>query len=187
MGYRPGDAYYREFTLTSPGGALVNADSLPTATANHNGANDATFVLSITNMATGVYKVTGTIPVGYTGGDVVNVVLSATIGGVNTGSVIDAFVLDRTGPFLVNSANAFTFAMVQSSDHISPYTGGNVTGVRSIGGVTEGNVTGSVTQVGTTNRYYFAGAAADFNGTSIEFTFSATGADPVTVSVNTHP
>ncbi len=91
------------------------------------------------------------------------------------------------GPYKINTASGFAFAMVSSSDHVTPYTGGSVSAVRSIAGGSESAVGGTITQIGATNRYYFAGSASDFNGASIEYTFSATGADPVTVSINTTP
>jgi hypothetical protein len=96
-----------------------------------------------------------------------------------------AFVVNA--PFKINTANGFEVSMVSSSDHVTPYTAGGVSCVRSIAGASESSVSGTITQIGSTNRYYFAGQAADFNGTSIGFNFSASGADSVLVSVNTQP
>lgn len=91
------------------------------------------------------------------------------------------------GPFRPGYAQGFAFALVSSTDHISPFTAGGVTGVVSLAGAAEVAVTGVITQIGTTNRYYFAGAAADYAGNPAEFTFSASGADPVTISITTEP
>ncbi|MDR3634346.1 MAG: hypothetical protein P4L84_11125 [Isosphaeraceae bacterium] len=95
MSYRPGDAYFSEFTTSNPTTlAAQNADSLPVATANHNGQDDASFVLAVTNLDTGRYKVTGTIPSGYSPGDVVNITVAATVATVAGKLPIDGFVLD---------------------------------------------------------------------------------------------
>ncbi len=92
-----------------------------------------------------------------------------------------------SGSFKANTAAGFEFAMVQSSDHATAYTGGSVTATREIVGSGTTTASGSVTQIGSTNRYYFSGAAADFNGANVTFTFTASGADPVTFSINTTP
>lgn len=91
------------------------------------------------------------------------------------------------GPFKTGVASGFAVALVSSVDHVTPYTAGGVTAVRSVSGGSEASVGGTVSQVGSSNRYYFAGTASDFTGSSIEYTFSATGADSVTISVNTTP
>ncbi len=90
----PGGSYYGEFVTTSATGAAVNADSLPTATANHNGADDSGFVLTVTNIDTGRYKVTGTIPSTYIFGDYVWISVNATIATIAAKSIIDKFVVD---------------------------------------------------------------------------------------------
>jgi hypothetical protein len=93
--YKPGDAYYKEFVTSSPAtGAAVNADSLPVATANHNGADDSGFALTVTNVDTGRYKITGTVPGGYAKGDVFNVSVAATVGGVAGKAVVDTQQID---------------------------------------------------------------------------------------------
>lgn len=95
MSYKPGDTYYNEFTVQTPStGAAVNADSLPVATANHNGTDDATFTLTVTNLDTGRYKISGTIPTGYAAGDTVTPTIAATVGGVTGKLSLGSFVLD---------------------------------------------------------------------------------------------
>ena len=97
MNYRPGDAYVVEFTTRNPTTlAAQNADSPPVATANHAGSDDASFVLTVTNLATGRYKVTGTIPAGYSGGDVVNITVVATVASVTDVWPVDVFMIDRS-------------------------------------------------------------------------------------------
>jgi len=81
LGYRPNDAYYKEFTTANPTTqAAADADSLPVATGNHNGLDDIAFVLTVIKLDTGRYKITGTIPSGYVGGDTINVSVAATCG-----------------------------------------------------------------------------------------------------------
>jgi hypothetical protein len=90
-----GGPYYAEFVTSSPStGAAVNADSLPVATANKNGTDDATFTLTVANIDTGRYKVTGTIPSSYIPGDTVNVTIAATVSTIAAKAVIDKFVVD---------------------------------------------------------------------------------------------
>lgn len=92
MFYKAGQSYYKEFIVSNPAtGAAVNADSLPTATANKNGADDAGFVLTVANIDTGRYKITGTVPGGYAEGDMVNVTVAATVSAVVGKGVVDTF------------------------------------------------------------------------------------------------
>ena len=95
MSYRPSDAYAVEFcTRRMDTGAGVNADSLPTATANKNGTDDGTFTLTVANIDTGRYKITGTMPAGYVAGDVVNITVAATVNSVSDKAPVDSFVID---------------------------------------------------------------------------------------------
>lgn len=103
MSYKPSDAYTKVFTTSSPTtGAATNADSLPAATANRNGTDDGSFTLVVANLDTGRYKITGTIPSGYASGDVLNVSIAATVGGVAAKAIVDTQILDskRTGDSL---------------------------------------------------------------------------------------
>lgn len=98
MTYKPGGSYVAEFVTSTPStGAAVNADSLPTATAMHNGTDDGTFTLTVTNMDTGRYMVTGTVPA-YSAGDVVQVSVAATVAGIAGKAVIDNFQIDSSFP-----------------------------------------------------------------------------------------
>lgn len=108
MIYTPGQAYYKEFTTSNPTtGAAANADALPAATANRNGADDAAFVLTVANLDTGRYKITGTVPAGYVEGDVVNVTVAATVGGVAAkGHVDTCLILAKLPTDAVNAADA---------------------------------------------------------------------------------
>lgn len=93
--YKPSDPYVKEFITSNPGtGAAANADSTPVATANHNGTDDGSFTLTVTNIDAGRYKVTGTVPSGYAAGDVVNVSVAATCSTIAGKAVIDTFLVD---------------------------------------------------------------------------------------------
>jgi hypothetical protein len=95
MSYKPSGSYYKEFTTATPTtGAAANADSLPVATANHNGTDDGTFTLTVTNIDTGRYKITGTVPSGYAAGDIVNISIAATCSGVAGKAIIETFTVD---------------------------------------------------------------------------------------------
>lgn len=94
MSYRPGDAYFGGFTTASPTtGAAANADTTPVATATRNGTDDGAFALTVNNLATGRYKLTGTVPPGYNSGDVVQISVAATVGGVAGVAVVDRFTV----------------------------------------------------------------------------------------------
>ncbi len=94
MSYKSGDSYVGEFTTQRfDTGAATDADSLPAATANHNGTDDGSFTLTVTNLDTGRYKITGTIPA-YSSGDSVSISVAATVNSVAGKAVVDSFVLD---------------------------------------------------------------------------------------------
>jgi hypothetical protein len=138
------------------------------------------------NVGGSVASVTGNV-----GGNVSGSV--GSISGVTFPSNFGTFVIDSngyvrlSGPFKINTASGFSFRMVSSSDNKSAYTGGSVSGSRTISGGSSNAVSGSITQIGSTNEYYFSGAQADFNGAEVHFAFTATGANPVYITVNTNP
>jgi hypothetical protein len=107
MSYRPGDTFYGEFTTCNAAtGAAQDADGLPVATATRNGADDAAFALTVTNLDTGRYKVSGTIPATYAKGDSLQVSIAATVGGIAGKAVIDSLVLDSKRVGDLNDAPA---------------------------------------------------------------------------------
>ncbi len=70
------------FTVTDPAGTgLINADSLPTGVVYVNGVADAA-VVTVTNLTTGKYKSSVTLPA-LSAGDTVEIMISAAVGGVN--------------------------------------------------------------------------------------------------------
>lgn len=95
MIYKPLSSFFCEFITTNPlTGTVQNADSLPVAIAVKNGNDDASFSLTVTNIDTGRYKVTGTVPSSYSAGDRVQIVVSATISGISGKAIIDNFQID---------------------------------------------------------------------------------------------
>ncbi len=100
MMLKPSDAYTAQFTThATETGAATNADALPTANATRNGTDDASFVLTVTNLATGRYKITGSVPASYVDGDLVQIVVNATIDSTSDTAIVDHFIIDskRTG------------------------------------------------------------------------------------------
>jgi hypothetical protein len=89
----PGDAYATSFTTSASTGAAANADSLPTVAILRNGAIDGAVTVTVTNIATGLYKAAATIPSSYADGDVVECVATATMGGIVTKAKVDAIRL----------------------------------------------------------------------------------------------
>lgn len=112
MSRKPGDAYYCEFvTANFSTGAAQSADALPTATANHNGIDDAGFALTVAALDTGRYKITGAVPVGYVAGDTVAITVSAAVGGVSAKATVDSFTIDAKR---ISDLNDLSNAQVQT-------------------------------------------------------------------------
>ena len=102
MGYRAGDSYFKEFTTSDPTtGAAADATGTPVATPNHNGTDDGAFTLTVTHIDTGRYKITGTIPSGYVGGDVLNVTVAATVNTVPGKAAVDTQLIEGRGVALL--------------------------------------------------------------------------------------
>jgi len=115
MGYKPGDIYHGEFTTCRfDTGIAADADTLPTATATRNGADDASFSLTATRLDTGRYAVSGTIPTSYASGNSVQISVSATVGGVAGKAVIDGFVVDTKRLSDLNDAASPSAAQIRA-------------------------------------------------------------------------
>ncbi len=99
---------------------------------------------------------------------------------VGTGNATVAYPIQKNTAF-----SNFTFYMVESSDHITPYTGAGstVSGQVSLDGAALVNLTntGSIGSSGS-GLFKINLAAADVNGNMVTFIFSATGADPRVIS-----
>ena len=95
MSYKPSGSYCGQFTTQRfDTGVVTDADSLPSATATRNGADDGAFNVTVAKIDTGRYKVTGTVPAGYVAGDVVQISVAAAVNGVSGKAVIDSFLID---------------------------------------------------------------------------------------------
>lgn len=78
--FKSGQVITPTFTVTDPAGTgLINADSLPTGALYVNGVINAAIV-TVTNLSTGKYKATVTLP-SLSAGDTVSLMISATVGG----------------------------------------------------------------------------------------------------------
>jgi len=91
--YKPGQAFYTEFTVHNEANNLVNADALPSVSAYKNGVVDAGFVLTAANISTGFYKITGTIPIGYADDDRVGIYVSCAVSGATKGGIVDQITI----------------------------------------------------------------------------------------------
>lgn len=90
--YQPGATYKSVFTTSNPTtGAAQDADSLPSASAFRNGVVDSGWSLTVADIGVGRYSISGTVPSGYAENDRVDVVASATVGGVAAAAVVDRF------------------------------------------------------------------------------------------------
>lgn len=81
---RAGDTHRVTFATLAASGAAANADSLPTGAVKRNGVADGAVTVTVANDSTGQYSASYTIPTGYNNGDVIELVISATVGGVAT-------------------------------------------------------------------------------------------------------
>lgn len=95
MPLRPGQTFYGTFTTQNPTtGAAANADSTPVGSAIHNGAVDSSVTITVANLATGVYSISGTTPTTYSAGDGLQVVVNVTITAITTNGVVASWQID---------------------------------------------------------------------------------------------
>jgi hypothetical protein len=93
MSYRPGDIFYKQVTTFSPSGISTNTDVTPWATLVHNGVDDFTPHVFVTNVDVGRYTVSGVIPSTYAVGSSINVAVSGLVTGNLSKAVVDLDVL----------------------------------------------------------------------------------------------
>jgi hypothetical protein len=112
--YRPGDPLYHSFNTQDGTGSAVNADALPTATLRRNGAN-TTVVVTVTNNAAGDYTASAVLPLTWSGGDLLELLITATVKGTAGKAVFQLGTLDRpdlsAGPLSNNPGNPGSFAI----------------------------------------------------------------------------
>ena len=119
MSYKPSGPYYGQFTTQRfDTGVATDADSLPVATATHNGTDDAAFSLTVVKIDTGRYKVSGTIPAGYAAGDVVQISVAASVNSVSGKAIVDSFVVDSKRNADLNDFDPSTRACLVRIMHV---------------------------------------------------------------------
>ena len=110
--YKPGMSFIGAFcTQQFATGVSSDADLLPVAIAMKNGVDDAAFVLTVNHLDTGRYTITGTIPLTYTVGDVIDIMVAAVVGGVNGKAIVNEFLIEEA-----SGANMVTIT-VEEADH----------------------------------------------------------------------
>lgn len=106
MIYRVGDIFRDGFTTYNGSGALTDADATPTGTLIVNGA-DAADAVPITKVATGDYRVSVPL-VGRSVGDICQIRISATVGGVTQKSYKPAFRVESGLGYAVQAGSTAT-------------------------------------------------------------------------------
>ena len=96
MNYRPGDTFYIGFTTLSTSGASVDADSTPVASLRRNGAVDSAVTVTVTRNDVGDYTASAVLPLTYSGGDSVDLLVTVVISTVTSKIVLRLGALDRT-------------------------------------------------------------------------------------------
>lgn len=94
VAYKPEETYYNLLMLNRPTG-LTDPTSGPTVKVQHNGVEDSTFELTVTNIDDGIYSVTGTVPSTYVDGDTVTMFWTAIYSTYTFGLVFDHFKIEE--------------------------------------------------------------------------------------------
>lgn len=190
--FRAGDAYGVQFSTSNPTtGAAANAASTPTVRLFRNGTHDVAVSFTVANPETGLYRATATIPGTYAAGDRIEIVATATVGGVAGLEVLEKFRLVGPDFTLANvpadvqsmAANVITAAALSAGaaeEIVDVWGGRNVAG-GSNGGRTNRDVMRFLrnrkTVVGTTLTVF----AEDDTTPAWTATIVATaGANPIT-------
>jgi len=105
MSYKPGDTFWKIFPTTDEVGMAVVPDAAPTGKLYKNGTHDAAVTVTVTNIETGLYSATCTIPGSYSPGDVIEVVAFIATSLGTAKQPVDVAVLDKRVNDIVNSAN----------------------------------------------------------------------------------
>lgn len=83
MAYHPGDDFVEVIVTSNAAGQAIDATWLPTVVLMRNGTDDPGVTVTVTNIDTGRYKATGTIPATYLAGDVLHLSGTANVDGVS--------------------------------------------------------------------------------------------------------
>lgn len=104
---KPGDTLAQTFILRSPStGGLANAGTPPTAVIRRAGVTDGTVTVTVSNNSTGDYRATCVIPESYADGDVVQIVVSATVEGVADKLALPSHVVGTKAGFSLAPSGA---------------------------------------------------------------------------------
>jgi hypothetical protein len=139
--FRPDDTYIKTFGITNATGAAVNADGTPAGSLLRNGAVDGTVTVAVAGVSgqAGIYAASCTIPSSYAAGDVVELLITATIGGVAVKDVVDRIRLVGFPPTaLPNAAAGAPGGLITrgtGTGQLSPATGGKVAATLAAGDV----------------------------------------------------
>jgi hypothetical protein len=109
-----------QFTLRNPATKVVcGADSTPTAVFVRNG-DDTSVTCTVSNVTTGVYKVTVTIPATYVTGDEIALRVTATVAGTTDSRVFDLGEVEPRGAATVASTSTdWTVNLTTARDNLS--------------------------------------------------------------------
>lgn len=118
--WKPGDTFRVDFTTSNQStGAAADADSTPTFTIYRNGNDDTSTWTdaAVANIATGHYRLSGTVPATYADEDQIVVVVAATISTVATKQIVAEFKLaDMDGYSLTDAVKTIlAFAVGEAS------------------------------------------------------------------------
>jgi hypothetical protein len=94
MSLKANQVFTCQLHVHSAAGPLVNADALPVATLIRNGV-DLVDVVTVTNVTTGRYRASGTVPAAAVVGDVIQVRVEFAVGGTQTADLIFGGTIDH--------------------------------------------------------------------------------------------
>jgi len=105
MPVKPGDSITWRFSTISYFGGLIDADSLPAASLVRNGTADNAVAMTVTRISTGQYSAAWTVPGTYAAGDILQLLVTAVVGGVTDTRPIWAASLDARRIADISDAN----------------------------------------------------------------------------------
>jgi len=114
MTLKPSTAFSGLLTTATFTAGAANADSLPTAALYQNGVLDAGVTVTVTNLAAGIYKLTGTLGA-YSAGDEIQLRATAVMGGLTFNEVIWDATIDSKLTSDLNDATAAPSAAAVAS------------------------------------------------------------------------
>ncbi len=173
MAKKPGDTFGFQFVTKASTGALSNADGLPTGTIVRNGVDDATPVVVVTNVSPGIYKATGTIPIGYASGDGLQVRINATVAAVASAGLHDYGAIDGnrvSEVYLALAADVIPFVVSDGAPTVTSFV------VAVAAGVVPADLVGMICKfTGLNGAWLPAIAALAVTATTVRLTVASPG------------